>query len=338
MLQKALQLCGYVLMGLWSILLLGVLLWDIGRLLLYGADQVALLAGKPALSSLLLPADAARRGQLAHIVRLVLVSGSVLICAWGYVQAVLPPRVRTVDIPVRNLPEALHGTRIVQLTDLHLTARTSADETRGLVDQVNSLEPDLVVVTGDLADGTTSALRDAVTPLGGLSAPLGTWFVTGNHEYYSGVEGWLAMTTSLGWRNLLNEHVLLDRGGATVLLAGVTDTSVSLPAAPHRSDPKAAILGAPEADARILLAHQPKSAATAVEQDLGFDLVLSGHTHGGQFFPWCLVVPLVQPYASGYFREGRTHIYTSPGTGYWGPPNRAGVPAEITLLRLVPGT
>lgn len=143
------------------------------------------------------------------------------------------------------------------------------------------------------------------------------------------------MTESLGWKNLVNSHALLEKGGARLLLAGVTDVSAQPTGEVHRSDPQGAIAGAPAADVRILLAHQPKSAVTALEKGLGFHLILAGHTHGGQFFPWCLIVRLVQPYASGHFVEGSTHIYTSSGTGYWGPPNRAGVPAEISVLRLV---
>jgi predicted MPP superfamily phosphohydrolase len=332
-LHRAMQWAGYLLMGLWSVLLGGVLLWDMGRLLLHGVDVTLRLAGRPTLSSVLLPSRAEALAGLANWGRWGIAILGLLITIWGYIQASIPPRTVTVDVPVRNLPAALDGLRIVQISDIHLTPLSTAGETGELVRQVNALQPDLVAVTGDLVDGTTAALRDAVTPLAGLAAPLGTWFVTGNHEYYSGVDTWLAMTETLGWNNLVNSHAVLERNGATVLLAGVTDVSAQPMGEVHRSDPRAAIAGAPKSDVRILLAHQPKSARQAL--DLGFDLILSGHTHGGQFFPWCLIVPLVQPYSSGYFLEGTTHIYTSPGTGYWGPPNRAGVPAEITVLRLV---
>ncbi len=333
LLHKAMQWTGYLLMGLWSILLAGVLLWDIGRLLLFGADQVARLLGRSSVSSVLLPAAAAGRAQAAMILRLSLFSLGVVLTIWGYVQASAAPKTVQVDIPLRGLPASLDGLRIVQLSDVHLTPLSTPEETRSLVSQVNALGPDLIAVTGDLVDGTTTALREAVTPLAELSAPLGTWFVTGNHEYYSGVDLWLAMTETLGWKNLLNEHAVLERGGEKIVVAGVTDVSAQPMGEVHRSDPKGAIAGAPDAAVRLLLAHQPKSAVQAL--DLGFDLILSGHTHGGQFFPWCLIVPLVQPYSSGYFVEGDTHIYTSRGTGYWGPPNRAGVPTEVTVLRLV---
>ena len=154
-----------------------------------------------------------------------------------------------------------------------------------------------------------------------------------NHEYYSGAHSWIAELRCLGLTVLMNEHVVLKQ---SLVLAGVNDYSAHHFDPTHRSDPALALQGAPATHAvRILLAHQPRSAHAAA--DAGFDLQLSGHTHGGQFWPWNLFVPLQQPFTSGLRRLNNLWVYTSRGTGYWGPPKRFGAPSEIALLRLVAG-
>jgi len=159
--------------------------------------------------------------------------------------------------------------------------------------------------------------------------------VTGNHEYYSGAPAWIAELRRLGLRVLLNEHVVLRHDAASIVVAGVTDFSAHHFGEQHRSDPEVALAGAPaDAAVRVLLAHQPRSAQAAA--DAGFDLQLSGHTHGGQFLPWNLLVRFQQPYTAGLHRLRALWIYTSRGTGYWGPPKRFGAPSEITRLRLMP--
>src|SRR6185295_11857104 len=192
---------------------------------------------------------------------------------------------------------------------------------------------DVVAITGDLVDGSVSELATEVAPLARLESRHGTYFVTGNHEYYSGVEPWLAELRRLGMKVLHNEHVVIVRDGATLLLGGVPDYSGGHFDSAHRSDPKAALAGAPmDAAVKILLAHQPRSAAAA--EQAGFDLQLSGHTHGGQFLPWTFLVKLQQPFTAGLHRLGRLRVYVSRGTGYWGPPQRLGAPSEITEIRL----
>jgi predicted MPP superfamily phosphohydrolase len=164
----------------------------------------------------------------------------------------------------------------------------------------------------------------------------GSYFVTGNHEYYAGVRPWLAELERLGIKVLHNEHVVIERGGAKLVLAGVTDYNGGHFEESHRSDPQAALAGAPLATAaKVLLAHQPRSAAAAAQA--GFDLQLSGHTHGGQFLPWNFFVRFQQPFTAGLHRLGRMWVYVSRGTGYWGPPKRFGAPSEITEIRLIAG-
>lgn len=257
---------------------------------------------------------------------------AIFMFAHGFYQARRRPRVAQIDVPLPHLPEALVGFRIAQISDLHVGPTIKASFVRKIVESVRSTEPDLIAFTGDLADGSVARLASHVQPLADLRAAHGSYFVTGNHEYYSGVDDWLTVIESLGFRTLINEHVLIERGDGRILLVGVTDDGAGEMAAGHVSDPAGAISGAPAADLRILLAHQPKTAIGA--EGLGIDLQLSGHTHGGQFIPWQLFVKLQQPYLAGIYRRGSCWIYVNRGAGYWGPPLRVGAPAEIALLRL----
>jgi len=245
------------------------------------------------------------------------------------------PRLVEVAVPIRNLPAALSGFSIAQISDLHVGPTIRRGFVARIVERINRLEADVIAVTGDLVDGSVEQLRAETAPLAALRARLGVYFVTGNHEYYSGEREWTREVTRLGLSVLKNEHVVLSQGNEQIVLAGVTDYSAGYFDPAQRSDPVAALRGAPAlAAVRILLAHQPNSAEAAAEA--GFDLQISGHTHGGQFLPWNFFVGFFQKFTSGlYSRTGLT-VYVSRGTGYWGPPNRFGVPGEITRLRLVP--
>jgi len=278
------------------------------------------------LSSLLIVFVAA--ADLLHLgeARPVILGGAAVLTVVGLIQA-RHPRVVRVRVPIRNLPSDLAGLRIVQLSDLHVGPTIRRAFVEWVVDAANALAPDLVAVTGDVADGFVPDLRDHVAPLQRLQAPLGRYFVTGNHEYYWDALGWTAELEQLGLTVLSNEHRLLRRGNGRLLLAGITDLSVD-------SDPHVALADAPGSDVRVLLAHQPLSAYAA--RAAGFDLQLSGHTHGGQFFPFNLLVRLFQPFVAGLHRLEEMWLYVSRGTGYWGPPLRLGAPSEITLLELVP--
>ena len=255
--------------------------------------------------------------------------------AIGFVNARRVARVVKVDVPIDGLPAALHGYAIAQISDIHVGPTIKRPYLDAIVNRVNALGADAIAVTGDLVDGSVGHLAAHTQPLARLSAPDGAFFVTGNHEYYSGADEWIAELRRLGLTVLLNQHVVRERGGSLLIIAGVTDYSAHHFNPAHRSDPQAAAAGAPrDVAVKILLAHQPRSAAAAAAA--GFDLQLSGHTHGGQFFPWNLFVPLQQPFVAGLHRVGRLRVYTSRGTGYWGPPKRFGAPSEITLVRLVP--
>lgn len=305
---------GMVSLGLFSSLLVATLLRDVLLLALH-------LAGGPDWTTG--SAEAAVLGALA-------------ITALGFANARRTAAVKPVTVFLANLPAALAGFRIVQISDIHVGPTIKQRYLQAIVDRVNALEPDVVAITGDLVDGSVAELREHVAPLAQLRARHGVFFVTGNHEYYSGVHGWVSELRRLGIRVLHNEHVVLDHGGAQLVLAGVTDYGAHYFDPTHRSDPQAAVAGAPAGAPRVLLAHQPRSAAAAARA--GFDLQLSGHTHGGQFLPWNLFVPLQQPYTAGLHQLGRLWIYVSRGTGYWGPPKRLGAPSEIAELRLAPSS
>lgn len=252
----------------------------------------------------------------------------------GFFNARRVARVVHVEVPIDGLPAALQGYVIVQISDIHVGPTIKRGYLNAIVTRVNALEPDAIAITGDLVDGTVQQLRSHTEPLARLAGRDGTFFVTGNHEYYSGANAWIKELRRLGVKVLLNEHVICERDGAALMIAGVTDFTAHMFDPLHSSNPRAAAAGLRHAvSARILLAHQPRSAPAALEA--GYDLQLSGHTHGGQFFPWNLFVPLQQPFTAGLHRLGRMWVYTSRGTGYWGPPKRFGAPSEISCIRLV---
>jgi len=264
------------------------------------------------------------------------VVAALLVTLAGFYNARKAPRVKTVDIPLKDLPPALQGFRIAQISDMHVGPTIKRPAMKYVVARINQLQVDVVAITGDLVDGNVYELSRHVAPLAGLRSSHGTFFVTGNHEYYSGVHPWLKYLPSLGVRVLLNEHVIILHKHAPIVIAGVTDFSAASYDTSHRTDVALAITGAPRAAVKVLLAHQPRS-ATAAEQ-AGFDLQLSGHTHGGQFLPWNFFVRFQQPFTAGLHRVKDMLVYVSRGTGYWGPPKRLGSPSEITLLRLVAQT
>jgi len=258
---------------------------------------------------------------------------AVLVTLVGFFNAHYPARVVDVEVPITDLPAPLEGFTIVQISDLHVGTTIRRAFVERVVDQANALGADLIAVTGDLVDGGVPQLAPHVAPLARLGARHGAFFVTGNHEYYSGESAWSAEFARLGLRVLKNEHVVLEQGGAALVVAGVTDFSAGLFDPAQRSDPAKAIDGAPPGAPKILLAHQPRSAFEAAQA--GYDLQLSGHTHGGQFWPWNLLVRLQQPFTAGLHRVRRLWVYTSRGTGYWGPPKRFGAPPEVARVRLV---
>lgn len=259
-------------------------------------------------------------------------AASVLTTAIGLWQTLRGPELKFVSLPVPGLHEDLAGLTVVQISDLHVGPTIRRRYVERVVRKAQSAAPDMVVITGDLADGRPERLRKELEPLSRLRAPLGNYYVTGNHEYYWGGERWIATMAALGCTPLIDRHATLGRGGATILVAGVAD-----PAARDFGDARSgsvaqALRGAGAADFKLLLAHRPGVCHAAAAE--GFDLQLSGHTHGGQFFPFNLLVRLTHRHHRGLVRIGHMWLYVSAGTGYWGPPHRFWIPAEITVVRL----
>lgn len=261
---------------------------------------------------------------------------SVALLVWGYREAMRVPRVRTVEVPIAGLGPGLDGARVVLITDTHYGPIDRSRWSAQVVEVINSLDADLVCHTGDIADGTVARRRAQSQHLGDVRAQLAKAYVTGNHEYFGEAEGWLAHMTELGWEALHNRHLVVERDGSRLVVAGVDDRTARGSGRPgHGADHAAALLGAPAGVPVLLLAHQPRQIDAAVEH--GIDLQLSGHTHGGQIWPFHLLVRLDQPVVAGLSRHGeRTQLYTSRGTGFWGPPFRVFAPSEITLLVLRP--
>ncbi|MGW9438726.1 metallophosphoesterase [Streptomyces sp. NPDC055607] len=270
----------------------------------------------------------------ARAVTWAVLGTTAVLLAWGYAEARRVPRVRRLDVELPRLGAGLDGTRVVLITDTHYGPLDRARWSARVCETANALEADLVCHTGDIADGTAERRRAQAAPLGTVQATRALVYVTGNHEYYSEAQGWVDLMDELGWEPLRNRHLLLERGGDTLVVAGVDDvTAESSGLAGHRAHLAGALRGADPDLPVLLLAHQPKFVDRAAAA--GIDLQLSGHTHGGQIWPFHHLVRLDQPAVAGLSRHGaRTLLYTSRGTGFWGPPFRVFAPSEITLLVL----
>ena len=295
--------------------------------LLAASDMVIWFLGDAAVAFV-----GARPAAAANVRALAAVGIALVAGAAGVRSAMRPPRLRRVEIPLARWPESLDGFRIVQISDIHIGPLLDRRFAEQVVSRVNALAPDLVAVTGDLVDGGVRQLARDVEPFGGLRARHGVYFVTGNHDHYSGADSWVSHIRSLGLRPLRNERVCIRVGEAAFDLIGVDD---------HRGDwrdgggedlPRA-VEGRDSTRPAVLLAHDPSTFERASK--LGVDLQLSGHTHGGQIWPFGLLVRLVIPFVAGRYAKNGAELYVSRGTGFWGPPMRIFAPAEITEITLI---
>jgi predicted MPP superfamily phosphohydrolase len=305
----------FVWMGIGFLLVAVLGIADAGRFATWVARK---LGGDDAL------ADPQKRVFLART--LAAGAGGVVagLSAYGLRSALGPIDVKRLEVRLRGLPQALAGFKLVQISDVHVGPLLRKDWVGGVVARIAELAPDAVAITGDLVDGSVAELREHVAPLGELRAPRGIYFSSGNHDHYSGIEQWTRHLRTLGIRPLRNERVQLAPG---LDLAGIDDPTGD-------PDLPKALEGRAPGTTLLLLAHQPRQFAEAARHDI--DLTLSGHTHGGQIWPFSWLVALVQPYVAGLHRRGDSQLYVSRGTGFWGPPMRVFAPAEITLLTLQP--
>ncbi|MFC9261631.1 metallophosphoesterase [Streptomyces hydrogenans] len=251
-------------------------------------------------------------------------AGTVANGAYGVLRG---PKVKRVTVPLAKLPRAAHGYRIAVVSDIHLGPILGRAHSQRIVDAINATQPDLIAVVGDLVDGTVENLGPAAEPLARLRARHGSFFVTGNHEYFSGADAWVDHVRELGMRPLRNERLEIPAGFD---LAGVDD--VAGESEGQGPDFARALGDRDRSRAAVLLAHQPVVIDDAVAH--GVDLQLSGHTHGGQLWPGNLLAELANPTVAGLERYGDTQLYVSRGAGAWGPPVRVGAPSDITVVQL----
>lgn len=315
------QIVGYTVMGVFSVVWAFLLVKDVVWLIARG---VSLVVDTPL-------SDPSRRDFFGRVVNGVTLGAAGVVSAAGVVGAQQAAEVVRTTVVVPGLDPRLEGFTIAQVSDIHVGPTVRRELVEDIVDAVNALNADLVAVTGDLVDGSVERLAEHVEPLRRLRGRHGVFFCTGNHEYYSGVHPWLEKVRELGMVTLVEEHVVIEHEGANVVVAGVSDYAAKRMEPTHISDPTAAFAGAPEGF-RLLLAHQPRSYIAALSA--GAQLMLSGHTHAGQYFPFTWVVRMAQPFVEGLTDHEGMWVYVNRGTTWWGPPMRLGAPQEISLLEL----
>lgn len=291
------------------------------------APEAGALAGGDAPEGVTAPATVSRRLFVARVVGGAAAAAAVGTVGYGTYGVLRGPRVKRVTVPLAKLPRAAHGYRIAVVSDVHLGPILGRAHTQRIVDSINAAQPDLVAVVGDLVDGSVADLGHAAEPLAQLRARDGSFFVTGNHEYFSGVDEWVDHVRELGLRPLRNERVEIAGGFD---LAGVDD--VAGEDTGQGPDFARALGDRDRSRAAVLLAHQPVVIHDAV--DHGVDLQLSGHTHGGQLWPGNMLAGLANPTVAGLERYGDTQLYVSRGAGAWGPPVRVGAESDITVVQL----
>ncbi len=337
--QKFWSYSAFTTLGFATILVSFVIVRDLGNLFwkgsLYISDKLQTSKSVSAEQHRIVSensSDISRKDFFSQFASFALLGMAGGLTAFGVYQAKKSPKIKLVRIKVKNLPDGLEGFKIAQLSDIHIGPTIKGGFLEEVVRKTNGLNPDLVAITGDLVDGTVGMLRDHVASLKNLQSAYGTYFVTGNHEYYSGVIAWIRELEELGINVLMNQNKLIRHKNSILALAGVTDYKAHTVIPGHKTDPHQAMIGAETADYKVLLAHQPNSVFEAAKA--GFDLQLSGHTHGGQYFPGNVFIHLFQKFVAGLGEWEGTQLYVSRGTGYWGPPLRIGAPSEITLLVL----
>ena len=334
-LKSTLQWVQFLLMGWIGVILLNFIFVEI--------LQFGLRFAKPAKGTArtteLNHQNLSRRIFLTEGVARMLVGASTVAATGGYLQAKGGPKVNAVTISPKGLPPEFDGLSLAQISDVHIGPLLHRDFLQNVVDQVMALHADIILITGDLVDGTVDQLRDFVEPLKQLKAKEGIYFCTGNHEYYAGANEWMEYLESIGIHVFRNSNKILSRpsasgkGTAEILLGGVYDWHAGRFYKEQTTDPFLAAKASSPVSCKILIAHNPYSIEEAAAA--GFNLQISGHTHAGQFYPFVFIVKLALKHVEGLYQiNENTQLYVNRGTGYWGPPNRLGKWSEITHFTL----
>lgn len=319
---KILAWTGSLLMGFWGTYLLLAIPCDVIFLLNYLFEII--LHGKAYnFTSTLV---------FYHKINIGIVFLSLALSVFGLLEVLRGSRVKKIRVQISNLAPALQNLKIAQISDLHIGPTIRRAYIEEVVRRTNAINPDLVFITGDIADAKAAAIQDDLQPLAGLKARYGVYYVTGNHEYYWDAEGLIASIANMGFVPLINENRVIDVDGSKVLIAGITDPIGGRFVKGHAPDMPKALRTTEQTQLKILLAHRPEVYIEA--EKLGVDLLCAGHTHGGQFFPFNVLMPLAHTYYRHLNQYGRLWLHVNPGTGYWGPANRFAVPSEISLLTL----
>lgn len=332
-----LKYLAFIWLGIFSLTFVSLLIVDICALLVKTYGLIRRFIGKTLKPNQMQKEQA----QINFNRRSLLISGAFVSTSsvLGANNASANPQIIYVDIPIRNLPATFENYTIAQISDLHLGDTLDEKYALKVVEQTNALNPDIIALTGDFVDGKVSDIEYMTQPLKQLKARGKIFMVSGNHEYYSGWDEWEKVFTDYGFEILSNQNRIIERAGDKIAICGVTDLSTKKPQRAYTlkanmvvSDPNAALLGIDPNLVKILLAHQPGDYATAAKA--GYDLMISGHTHGGQYFPFNLVIKVVHRYYKGLNLHDKMWVYVSRGTGFWGPPIRTMTANEITLFRL----
>ena len=276
--------------------------------------------------------DPNRRAFIGLSVKTLLAGFGGAFSLYGVYNGLKKPEIITQNISFKKLPDDLKNFKIAQITDLHVGSQIKAEMVQSVVDKINRIEPDIVVFTGDAADGSVEKYGKEMQPLQKIKSKYGNYFVTGNHEYYSDLKGWLNLIEDIGFKILINESIELNINNSKLVVTGIPDRTARYHVKSHKTNMKKAVNGYENADFKLLLAQQPKDIEHAVKY--GYDLQLSGHTHGGQYIPFSFLVQLAHPFLKGLHSRGDTQIYINQGTGFWGPSIRIGTVPEITEILL----